>query len=423
MGLRTSASTALTLLALILVLFQIPVLAAAAPPATCGDVTSSITLTGNLLASGTCFKIKANGITIDGAGYTITYAQYAEGYGIDNSGGYDNIVIKNLKIKHTNSSNENSYAIYAVGMTGSTIEGNQITTNGFYDGGIFIKSANALNTISGNTVTMNNQYSSGVRLESSDNQVVQNNNINTPSFWSPAINIISSDSSTISGNTITTGDEGSFGIRLETSTLSTITANTLDTKQDYAIYIVPSTTSSHYKHTIATSNTENGRAIHYYYQRAAPIQNLNNLGQLYVADSSGVQITNVNVSGDGITLAMTSNAQITNSKVSMARSEKQPDGINLHSGSNNNIISNNYIKTFGGWGYGIYLKGSENTLIDHNTLDTWGTHAIYIEPTSNSAYYNHDIRTTNTERGEPIYYFYNQNSMTFENIDYIGQLY
>ena len=66
--------------------------------------------------------IGADNIIIDGNGYSITYSESSEGYGVDNSGGYDNVTIKNVGIQQ-GSENVNSYGIYFSvkddsGMTG-----------------------------------------------------------------------------------------------------------------------------------------------------------------------------------------------------------------------------------------------------------------------------------------------------------------
>ena len=60
----------------------------------CGDtLTSDTTLTANLACSGTALVVGADGITIDLNGYTISGD--GTGLGIDNTGGYDNVTIKN----------------------------------------------------------------------------------------------------------------------------------------------------------------------------------------------------------------------------------------------------------------------------------------------------------------------------------------
>ncbi|MCX8193907.1 MAG: right-handed parallel beta-helix repeat-containing protein, partial [Candidatus Pacearchaeota archaeon] len=65
----------------------------------CGEtVYESCIMNCNLDSNGTCFTVGANDIIIDGNGYTINYSNSEEGYGIDNSGGFDNITIKNCTI-------------------------------------------------------------------------------------------------------------------------------------------------------------------------------------------------------------------------------------------------------------------------------------------------------------------------------------
>ncbi|MCK5063489.1 MAG: hypothetical protein KAR23_06175, partial [Candidatus Aenigmarchaeota archaeon] len=95
----------------------------------CGTLSTPdtvYTLTQNVSSDGTCFTIAANNITIDGAGYTINYSWVGNGYGINNTGGWDNITIKNLNIVQDNSTADGTtnYAIYASGMMTSNITNN-----------------------------------------------------------------------------------------------------------------------------------------------------------------------------------------------------------------------------------------------------------------------------------------------------------
>ncbi|MBU4452413.1 MAG: LamG domain-containing protein, partial [Nanoarchaeota archaeon] len=71
----------------------------------------SYILMQNVSSAGTCFTIKENNVTLDGAGYTINYSKTAAGYAIDNQLGYNFTTIKNANILQGNSTPLSSYAI------------------------------------------------------------------------------------------------------------------------------------------------------------------------------------------------------------------------------------------------------------------------------------------------------------------------
>ncbi len=65
---------------------------------TCGtlNVANEIyNLTANVNNESDCFIIGADNIILDGNGFIVNYSQASAGYAINNSGGYDNITIRN----------------------------------------------------------------------------------------------------------------------------------------------------------------------------------------------------------------------------------------------------------------------------------------------------------------------------------------
>ncbi|NOQ38374.1 hypothetical protein GQ472_05805, partial [archaeon] len=146
---------------------------------TLSDADTVYTLTQNVSSDGTCFTIGANNITIDGAGYTINYSWIGNGYGINNTGGWDNITIKNLNIVQDNSSADGTanYAIYASGMVTSNITNNTISTKDNLAISIYLGSSSSSNTISNNTISSNNTNSVAVRLDASTSNTIINNNV------------------------------------------------------------------------------------------------------------------------------------------------------------------------------------------------------------------------------------------------------
>ena len=90
----------------------------------CGTLSTAnevYVLNQNVNSAGTCFTIIANNVTLDCNGYTISYSQSSTGYGIDNSGGYNSVNVKNCNIIQ-GGDYDNSYGIYYV---------NSVNGNGF----------------------------------------------------------------------------------------------------------------------------------------------------------------------------------------------------------------------------------------------------------------------------------------------------
>ena len=150
---------------------------AEANSSSCGRVSSSLTLTNNVTNASTCFTINASNLILDCVGYTITYGETASGYGINNSGGYDNITVKNCIITKGSATGSANYGVYLSNSTvNSTILNNTIFTNGTANNyGIFLSSSgdNILhsNNISGVNVT----YMIFVDNASANNTLIYNN--------------------------------------------------------------------------------------------------------------------------------------------------------------------------------------------------------------------------------------------------------
>ncbi|KYK26673.1 hypothetical protein AYK26_07240 [Euryarchaeota archaeon SM23-78] len=85
----------------------------------------------------------------------------------------------------------------------------------------------------------------------------------------------------------------------------------------------------------------------------------------------------------------------------------------------NNIIFNNTITTTGK-SMGIYSPTSSYNNITFNTFSTESM-AIYIYGSWVDSWYNHTIKN-NIQKGEPIYYYFKNDSITIENDNNIGQL-
>jgi len=178
------------------------------------------TLTDNIYSSAsTVIVIEKNGITLDGAGYTI---QGSSGVGIDLSNRTD-VTIKNAIIKSF------SYGIYLFGSLRNFIQENTITNNQI---GIWVCESSS-NTLSRNLLTRSQNYSIVLYYNSAYNTLTGNNitnNYHGVWFWWSSNNFLSGNSiignngtgvwfadassdNTLIGSKIT--DNHSYGIKLE----------------------------------------------------------------------------------------------------------------------------------------------------------------------------------------------------------------
>ncbi|MBP6855889.1 MAG: right-handed parallel beta-helix repeat-containing protein [Candidatus Pacebacteria bacterium] len=175
----------------------------------CGDtVTSSTTLTTNLTCTGHGLTVGAHNITIDGNSHTITGDGGSSDYGINNSEGYNNVIIKNfLKVYNFGT------GIYFSGSSTSTIQNNIISSSTL---GVFLQSGINL-SIEDNNISNGGYGVSLLRVQSSvfSRNYLSNNEIGIYSVMSRSNNYI--DNSLYSNNN---------GINLEISSNSnTLTGN------------------------------------------------------------------------------------------------------------------------------------------------------------------------------------------------------
>jgi hypothetical protein len=106
----------------------------------CGYVTTDLTLAADVTNESTCFTINASNITLDCAGYLINYSTAGTlGYGVNNTGGYDNVTVKNCNLHQENASAAAGvHGIYFKTTENGTIEDNNITVTGSNGQGIYV---------------------------------------------------------------------------------------------------------------------------------------------------------------------------------------------------------------------------------------------------------------------------------------------
>jgi len=260
-------------------------------------------LEGNILSNGTCFTVGADDIVIDGAGYTVT--SNGSGMGINNTGGYDNITIKdfgginnftnavrldgtarnntiqnNTIIKSSLSAGLTEGGVHLTGDKETIVRGNTITAPaGSWGRGIQSDVGTLNAVIIENNITMiSNTH--GIFIEYNLN-LVHNNTITTPGGGEgivvngafPSGNNLTYNTITTSGagigiywdnsrkslayrNTIVTTGSGAHGIRLERDThLTTLSGNDITTTGSaYGVQLNGVRNATVFNNTINTSS-------------------------------------------------------------------------------------------------------------------------------------------------------------------------
>jgi hypothetical protein len=294
----------------------------------CGTLEDSVdyVLDNDVLTASTyCFKLYANNITLDCAGYTInsltTYGKPVYSYN------YENITVKNCNINHS------LYGVYFLNVTGGTILNNTITTD-------------------------INGWAYGAYVDDSFNISTQNNTINLsyPSTVQLGAGVYHANSnySVIQGNVVFTYGTDVYGISSAYSYNSTIENNIITTTGDSApgMYVTYSNPSIIQNNGVVVSGRDTAGLT---FKRSP---------------NSIIQNNNINTTGfngPGILLDYSSNTILKENVIrttdfSSHGLELEPSSLNLTIQNNSFFVSNVYDLVIDGNGMGA-------TLIDQNVGD------------------------------------------------------
>ena len=288
--------------------------------------------------SGDVIELSADGITI-------------EGFTVRNSGwGYRGIRVtsSNNNIITNNCISNNWDGIFLVYSSNNTITNNCISNN--WDGISLDDSSN--NNITNNCISNNSYY--GILLYYwSNNNIITNNCISNNSvgisldYWS--------NNNIITNNCISSNNEE--GIHLVHSSNNTITGNTMINDG----ILIEGYELQHWNTHTIEDNTVNGKPL-YYFKNQVGGKVPEDVGQVILANCTGMKIENLNVSNTdgGIVLGFSSQNTVKDNNIS-----DNLDGIYLDH-SSNNTITNNCISS-NNWS-GIYLDCSSNNTITNNCI-------------------------------------------------------
>jgi parallel beta-helix repeat protein len=376
----------------------------------CGDtITESCTMVSNLQCSGTAFRIGADSLTIDGAGFMVLGD--GSGYAFNNTVQYDFLTIRDFLISNF------SYGVYAVNSQNVTIFNNTFNVS---DEGLSIWTASYNATISKNVIRTIGLSSYGIRMPTGSDQVITYNTVESNSTVGTAISIANSPRLILAHNTINasgifngiffagvnativnnTIDVGDYGIYSSSNPHNTTVTGNYVKANDHAIYIDGDDISITHNTIVPDASSYgvylNGADIEraYVYNNSI-IGSSTGMG-VYILGAVDTTVSNnrINTKNDGIYLTSTAdNTNITNNNIT-TDTNSGAFGINLDNARDATIMNNN-INTSSSSSYGIYLNGNDvlRTLIKSNTIVTSDDYGTYHNADVNTTLYNNTFST------------------------------
>ena len=332
------------------------------------SLTKTCTLTGDVSED---IRIESDGITLDGAGYTVDGPGAGSGVGVrlDYRTG---ITIKNLNVRNFD------YGIYLQGSNDNTLTWNNISSNSQNGIGLRNSSNNELtdnktdwngncgislfincdnNTVTGNSSS--NNYRGISVLESSRNKLTEN----TVDSCDYGIQLQDTSSITVTDNTVTNGQGKGHGILLFNTNDSTLERNTVDSYYYTCFYIQNSTNNS------LTENTANSSGAGIY---------IHGCTDFILADNS----------------ASSNNGGIHLQDSTRITLEGNAAQSNIHNGisftwSDYNTLTGNVISSNG---YnGIYFVESDDNELKENTSSNNLWYGIRLTRSCNNQIYNNNF--------------------------------
>ncbi len=325
----------------------------AADITSCRDLTADsehYVLTQDVGATGSCMNITADNIVLDCNNYLINYSNFTEGYGINNSGGWDNISIINCLINQTN-----------------------ITIQGFH-------------------IFMNN----------SDNSSVEYCNMTN---GKAGILVVNSHNVTVSHNY---GYKFDYGAATEWATCDPFNTTSSYKFYESGIWLVGSNNGTIFNNTIYGDVTENGASNHGGTEAGVTLCKCNytNITQnkIYYADTFGFIFSQSHYNDffyNIINGSNTSGAVNTNDGIIMGGASGDVDA----GACNNNNLSHNEFYDCCEWG--LFLSQADNNTLYNNTANS-NVVGIRIGGTSSSNKLYENTVNSNTDYGIGIEGNYNE---------------
>jgi len=327
----------ITFLAIAFIFSSVPITPAQAAncggvtPCACGDtVIASTTLSASLNCSaigGDGLIVGANSITIDGHSLAITGNGATSSKGINNTGGYDNVTIKNLS-GITNF----DQGIALTNATGCIIQNNTISGNG--SKGINIDTSSS-NTLTGNVITDSNNN----LVVSGRNPLDFNNSINTTNLveGKPVYYLYNQSNQVYDGDIV--GDIGMFWC---------ISCSNVTVRD-------------------ATLSENNVYGVYFYDTSSSTIQNItvhNNYTGIFLSSASSNTLIGNNVDSNqsaGMSLYSAHSNTLTSNSASYNSYYPSSTGISIAT-STLNILTNNTANSNTGIGLAFLIRSNANSV-------------------------------------------------------------
>lgn len=304
-----------------------------------------------------------------------------------------NIAIQN------NTMTLNNFGVYLWASSNCTFANNNLTGNAHY--GFMLESAFNC-TLSRNIVAYN---FAGIELSSSSNNSLHENNV-----WQCPYGIVLSScpNSTLYENNVTNGH---WGIYLHGCPNSKLRNNTMvgEGWREAYNFDVWGWELSDFVLDIDTSNTVNGKPVHYWINKRNQTVPLD-AGYVGLINSTNIAVRNLNMTnnGVGVLIAYTNNSEITNN--TLINNEY---AVQLSHSWQNSLYVNSLIENKAG----ISLDASSsNSLYENNITNVFRHWGILLNAYSdNNSVYRNNI-TNVFDDGIMIWYYSNNNSVVGNNI-------
>lgn len=389
----------------------------------CGilNTTNAVyTLNQTITSSFDCIEINATNITLDCAGYNITFGNATGGFGIVVSGdggetGIDNVTIRNCYLIQNESALNESTIFFGQGSENAVVYNNTIETYGNESNGIQLGDDSVNANISLNNVYTNGTNSSGIVMSDNGlNAAIEDNNVLTLGHDGSGILIMPGGSGINIYNNIFWGmgnrtllENAMGGIALEENTSNlNISSN---------LIVMGWFSGEGYdfdeNETWILSGGGYDAAGIWVWGDNSTIDNniIVSFGELgngiFLTDVEGINITSnaivtLGEQGHAILSEMSEDVPLLFYNNVIGTFGENSSGIKLRQDWYSNISSNN-ISTYGNYSYGVFFNQSSNITMVNNIIETGEStsYVLYLNTSSGNLIYNNLFNTSTINSG------------------------
>jgi parallel beta-helix repeat protein len=300
----------------------------------CQNITEAgyYTLTGDVNSTGTCFNVLSDDVTIDCAGYEISFASASTGSGVRNEDGYDNLTVRDCIINKTG--------------------GSYVSATG-----IDIGMSCAYNSLINNTITIENTAGYDISLfGNSDYAIIANNTLITSGDSLTNLYLYGADHARILNNTIyNDGYAGMSSVVFMITDNVTMRDNNINSTRSLGITITSGSDDD-----IDSSNLVDGLPVLYNESLEDVVvlegDRSGDYGQVICLNCVNVTYRDLVLSHDGLSLFNTDNSTVTNLTVT----DNTGPLLFLQYADRNTLTGLNLTSTMTGNFFAFFLDLSDN---------------------------------------------------------------